>query len=252
MNKEELLFKNRLLELHELAKLRYSILFTDFLNLNELNIVYTIIKEFPSINCKFFGGYEFAERQMVAFIPDALSCDIHDFPMVMMKAEPVHPKFSDQLSHRDFLGAILNLGIDRSKTGDILVQDNKAYIFCSSALSDFLLEELKKVKHTNIKTMSVSFRDMNYQPEFEEIRGSVSSVRLDSVLSFAYSISRGQSSDLIMAGRVFVNSRQIYSNSYMVKEDDIISVKGKGKFIFSGILNQTKKGRQYIELLKYK
>ena len=98
--------------------------FTDFMNLNELNIFHSCVKEFAYVSYRLFGGYEHAERQIAAFLPDALSYN-YDFPVVSLKIRPLQKKFAEDLSHRDYLGALLNLGVDRSKIGDILIGEKK-------------------------------------------------------------------------------------------------------------------------------
>ena len=128
MQKEELMLQKRLIELSKLAYQRGIVTYSDFLNLNELNILHTTPKsEFFSCY-ETFGGYEFSERQMAVFLPDAL-CYEKNYPISVLKIEPLQKKFSEKLSHRDYLGSILNLGIERCKLGDILVEEDYALLF---------------------------------------------------------------------------------------------------------------------------
>lgn len=248
MNKEELLLKKRLIELSNIAYHRNIITFTDFMNLNELHIFHSSAQDFSHLKWKLYGGYITAERQIAAFLPDALS--IVNFPINLLKIEPVNRKFSDTLTHRDFLGAVLNLGIERSKIGDILVKNNTGYLFCHSSLSDFCIAELKKIKHTTISvTLLEHFEEI--EPERKEIVGTVSAIRLDSVIALAFQGSRSSLANLIASGKVFVNGRLTESNSYFLKEGDIVSVRGSGKFLFQEILSETKKGRICIKIQKY-
>ncbi len=253
MTREEELLKKRLIELSNNAYYRESPVFTDFLNLNEQNIFHTIQNELAPVKTICFGGYESAERQMVAFLPDAflMKFDNSNYPMEIVCIEPANAKFADTLSHRDFLGAILNLGIERCKIGDIIIEENKAYIFCSNKLSQFLIDELRKVKHTIIRTRISDLKDFKYEPQLKVLKGSVASVRIDGVLTVCANCSRGDAVDLINAKKVFVNGRLVEANSYNLKNEDVISVRGLGKFIFSGIISETKKGRYYIEIKKY-
>ena len=138
MQKEELMLQKRLIELSKIAYQRGIVTYSDFLNLNELNILHTTPKhEFDSCY-ETFGGYDFSERQMVAFLPDAL-CYEQNYPISVLKIEPLQKKFSEKLSHRDYLGSILNLGIDRCKIGDILVEDDHALLFVHRSLEKFML-----------------------------------------------------------------------------------------------------------------
>lgn len=249
MEKEELLVQKRLLEFSDQAYERGLPVFTDFLNLNELNIFYHTAAKYSYMKWNMSGGYENAERQIVAFLPDAFSYEI-EYPIACLKVEPLQQKFSDTLSHRDFLGAILNLGIDRGKIGDIVLKDNIGYVYCHASLSSFFMEELVKVKHTKVKS-TLTENGFSALPQTQEVTGSVSSARIDSILALAFHTSRSSLTQLTLEGRVFVNGKEINSNSYFVKENDVISVRGYGKFVFDGVLSETKKGRLFVRLRKY-
>jgi RNA-binding protein YlmH len=252
MTKEETLLKKRFVELGNAAFNRNIPVFTDFLNLNELNIFYSTVRELNTVKCQAFGGYESAERQMIAFIPDAFCYELEElFPLSVIKITPINQKFADILTHRDFLGAIVNLGIDRSKVGDILVKENEAILFCHEKLADFFVEQLTKVKHTNVRVMVDKLEDFEYEPEFKLLKGSISSTRIDSVLTLCCSTSRSQAVDYIMGKKVFLNGRLIEANSELIKDGDVISVRGVGKFVFTGILSQTKKGKVFVEMKQY-
>ena len=243
MDREELIFQKRLIDLSRTAYQRGIVMFSDFLNLNELNILHTLPKEELYSGYETFGGYAAAERQMVAFLPDAL-CYEFFYPFSILRIRPLNPKFSEELTHRDYLGAILNLGIERCKIGDILVEDREAVVFVSENMADFLAENLTRIRHTSVMAQIEEQQEFQYEPSFEEIRGTVASVRLDSLLALALS-------GLIEGKKVFVNGRLIVSNGYRLKEGDIISVRGMGKFRYEGVLSETRKGRSYVEVRKY-
>ena len=250
MNKEEIMLQKRLIELSKIAYQRGIVTFSDFLNLNELNILHTTPKSDLYSKYITFGGYEHSERQMVAFLPDALCYD-YIFPISIIKISPVNHKFSEQLSHRDYLGAILNLGIERCKTGDILVEDHHAIMFIHQSLEKFIKEELIKIRHTSVTVIEEDVQSFAYIPKMKEIKGTVSSVRLDSLLALAFSSSRSKLVAYIEGGKVFVNGKLVISNGYQIKEDDIISVRGLGRFKFQEVMTQTKKGRYYVTLQLY-
>ena len=250
MQKEELLLQKRLIELSKIAYQRGIVTFSDFLNLNELNILHTIPKDELHTMYVTFGGYDYSERQMVAFLPDALCYD-YEYPISVMKVSPLQRKFSDKLSHRDYLGAILNLGIERCKIGDILVEDNYAIIFVQKTLENYMLDELKRIKHTSVVATVEDMQDFHYQPNTKEIKGTVSSLRLDSLLALAFASSRSKLVAFIEGGKVFVNGKLITSNGYQIKENDIVSVRGLGRFRYIETMSQTKKGRYYITLELY-
>ena len=259
MEKDRKLLEHRFIELSRIAYQREIITYTDFLNLNEQNILHTLPKDSFYALYQSFGGYDTAERQMIAFIPEALSLRYGEkmtpyeieYPFEAVKIAPRNAKFAETLSHRDYLGAILNLGIERSKTGDILMDEKEALLFVHKSMFSLLMEELTRVRHTFVDCKAVDLQEINYEPQYDLIRGTVSSVRLDSLLPLAFSSSRSKLSGLIEGAKVFVNGKLITSNGYQVKDGDIISVRGMGKFRFSGTGGKTKKNRISVEIQKY-
>ena len=187
MEKDEFFLK-RIRELANLSYQRDIVTFSDFLNLNEQNMVSSLKRQFPQIVMETFGGYENAERQMVAFHPDALAFT-WEYPIDCLKIEPKAIKFSESLTHRDYLGALLNLGIERSVIGDIVVQEKAAWFFCQNKMTDFFLDNLCRVRHTNILITKVDDPDELPRPKLEAINGTCASVRLDSLISLAFKAS---------------------------------------------------------------
>ena len=243
-------FLKRVRELANLSYQRDIVTFSDFLNLNEQNMVSSLKQQFPQVVMETFGGYDNAERQMVAFHPDALAFT-WEYPIDCLKIEPKAIKFSENLSHRDYMGALLNLGVDRSVIGDIIVQEKAAWFFCQSKMTEFFLENLCRVRHTNILITKVNDPEEFPHPNLESINGTCASVRLDSLIALAFKASRSSMVSYIESGQVFVNGKLITSNGYEPKEGDIVSVRGKGRFIFDGVSHQTKKGRCGVHILLY-
>ena len=160
-------------------------------------------------------------------------------------------KFAEELSHRDYLGAVLNLGIERSKTGDILVDGNNALIFVHRDMTEVILRELTRVRHTSVRVDEIPVSEISYEPACEEIRGTVASVRLDSLLALAFSSSRTRLTGLIEGAKVYVNGRLVTSNGYQPAEGDIVSVRGMGKFRFESSGSRTRKNRITVVICKY-
>ena len=250
MNKEVILLRKRLIELSNLAYTRDIVTFSDFLNLNELNILHTTPKDMFPARYETYGGYDSSERQMVAFLPDALYYD-YTYPFSVIEIIPLNIKFSEELSHRDYLGSIMNLGIERSKIGDIILQENRALLFVREEISSYIAENLTKIRHTMVKASVSDKTNIIFEPRFQQINGNVASVRLDSVLTTAFPMSRSKMSLYIEAGKVFVNGKLITSNGYQLKENDIISVRGLGRIKFVQVLGETRKGRYMIHVNKY-
>lgn len=251
MTKEEELLQKRLAELSRIAYVRGIVTFSDFLNLNELNILHTMPKSLLSAEYETFGGYDFSERQMAAFLPDALYYD-YQYPIRIIEIVPVNIKFAESLSHRDYLGAIMNLGIDRSKLGDIITDNHRALVYVREELADYINEQLTRVRHTVVKSSLISQMDISgWTPSYETIKGTVASIRLDTVLSLAYPVSRTKMTAFIENGSVFVNGRLTTSNGYRLQEGDIISVRKMGRICYDGVISETRKGRYMVSIRKF-
>lgn len=248
--KEENLLRNRIQELAIAADRRGIPYYTDFLNLNEQSIVHSMERQIGTVTLLNEGGYELAERRMFCFHSHDAYCEA-DFPITTVKILVKNTKYCDKLTHRDYLGAILNLGIERSKLGDIIVEFPAAYLFCKNDIAEYIATNLVKVRHTQVSCTIVEKQEFTASPKYEEIRKTVSSTRLDAIIAVAFQGSRSSLSGLIAGEKVFVNGKMISSNSYLVKEGDVISVRGYGKFRFQETQAQTKKGRTYVLLQKF-
>ncbi|MBO4415538.1 MAG: hypothetical protein J5824_06100, partial [Lachnospiraceae bacterium] len=197
------------------------------------------------------------ERCMIRFgdFEDEDESDSKDlcpgFPIKTIKISPVQAKFADDLTHRDFLGAVLGLGIEREKTGDIIISDNTAYFFVHRDIAQFIVDSLEYVRHTHVRAEICDELPEAVKPQLEKRQVIVSSNRIDAVISKLYNLSREQSLKLVSEGRVFVNGAEITSNSRALKEDDVVSVRGFGKWIFRGESGKTRKDRLYVEVEVY-
>lgn len=237
----------------DLARTAYQrgiAVFSDFLNLNELNIFQSLRGEFSYLETETFGGYELAERQIAVFRPEA-PVFYADYPVKCLKISPLNAKFAEDLNHRDYLGAVLNLGIDRACLGDILVEEDAAYLFCLERMADFIRDNLIRIRHTSVYVEQVEAENFHYEPKYKEVSGTVASVRLDKLLALAFNASRSSLTGLIEGGKVFVNGKLVTSNGYEPKEGDLISVRGMGRFRFRETGGQSKKGREYVILWRY-
>ncbi len=256
---EDFLTKKRFADLSRLADRKGDVTFSNFLNLNELNLFYEVLSELQTAY-RLYGGYEFAERQMIAFIPDALSyiteCgqkaeDTVRFPLVCLHIRPTHPKFAEELSHRDVLGTLMGLGIERSRIGDIRQDGQAFYVFCEEGISDYVMQSLVRIRHTAVTAKEAEAGSYRICQEFETVEGIVSSCRLDSLVALLTRLSRDKSAALIRAQKVFVNSRTAGSNACLCKEGDVLSIRGFGKYIYLGSGGETRKGRIKVTLKKY-
>ena len=176
-----------------------------------------MISESLPVTVCTFGGYDVAERQMAAFLPDALSYLMEEtlsYPIVCIKIQPLSLRFAEKLSHRDYLGALLNLGLERSMLGDLLIDETGAYCFCKETMAGFIQDNLTRVRHTAVLTAQITETGELPRPKFREIQGTVPSIRLDVLIALAFGESRSRITPFIEGGKVFVNGRQITSNGY--------------------------------------
>lgn len=243
-------FLKRMEELAKMSWHRDMVTFSDFLNLNEQNMLHSRCFRFPGVKLEAGGGYENAERQMIAFHPDALVFE-GDYPIDCLRIRPAAAKYAEKLTHRDYLGALLNLGVDRGVIGDILVKENDAWFFVHRRMSEFFLDNLTRVRHTQVRISRVEHPEELPGPSFEEVSGTCASPRLDALIALAFRESRSSMVSFIEGGQVFVNGKLVTSNGYEPQEGDIISVRGRGRFLFDGVSRQTKKGRLGVRLRKY-
>ena len=237
MEKEELFLRNKFLDLARNAYFKNIVTYSMFLNLNEQTIFETIQKELPNIRHVMFGGYSEAERKIVCFYCD----DIPEFDMLeYIKISPVNKKFADELTHRDFLGALMNLGIERHMVGDICIVDNTAHIITFKSMSETIISELTTVKHTKVVLEIESADELKSVNRMEYKKINIPSERLDSIIGSIYNISRSKVN-------LYINSKQCFSHSSKIKSGDIITVRGLGRAKFLGISALSKKGRLFAE-----
>ena len=238
----------------ELAKKSYDsgiFLFTDFLGLSELSLFEEIKGEIRGIPYTLFGGADGCERVMIRFGDnEGLGYEL-PFPISTLKIEPVSQKFADKLTHRDFLGAILNLGIERSRLGDIIISDNVGYLFCTKGIAPFILSELTRIKHTDVKVDEIEEVPVDTLYRLQRRCVQANGERVDALIAKLFHLSRDEAQSLFAKKLVFRSGRQCDNPSYTPKEDEVISVRGYGRFIYRGYKSTSKKGKLNIELDLY-
>lgn len=196
------------------------------------------------------GGYEGAERKIMA-AGNETELGPPELPLSVVAVAPKSGKFAEDLSHRDYLGAVLGLGIDRSLIGDILIRDKRAWIICLSSAADMIAASLSQVRRTSV-TAAVTGPDVpELCPRYSSLRMNVASERLDAVVASFAGLSRGQAEKLFSAEKVFVNGRTVTDRSTQLRPGDILSVRGFGKAVYDGIEHETRKDRLWVILRKY-
>lgn len=251
MNDEETKLARRLKELAARSFNNGIYTFTDFLGLAEQNVFFTILPGLLCSGYELFGGSEEAERRVIRFgSPDELMYD-EDFPVCCIRIKPLMKKFADELSHRDVLGAVMNLGIERSTIGDISIKEDAVYVMCLEKISEYICENLNRIKRTSVSSEVIKELPEELRPEFAEVVIHCHSLRADGIISKLFNISRNESSALFEKSMVYINGKTSIKSGVMLKDGDRVSVRGYGKFIYEGDCHVTRKGNYRVIIKKY-
>ena len=251
MSDELELLKRRFVELARRAYNSGIFTFTDFLGLAEQAAFAEVSREIFGIEYVKFGGAEGAERVMIRFGSESDLGYSMPFPISLIKVEPLSQKYAEKLSHRDFLGAIMNLGIERDTMGDIVIVDNVGYIFVKEDMATYIADSLTKVRRTDVKS-EVTERlpdGQLYRTERRNVQAN--GERLDALVAKVFSLSREEAQSLFKKRLVFADGREIDSTSYIPKPNEKISVRGHGRFIYVGPQSLTRKGKINIAVDVY-
>ena len=251
MREDYTLEKKRFLELGRKSYNSGIYTFTDFLGLSEQSAFHEIERELTGIPYTAFGGVAGAERVIIRFGSEEICGYEMPHPISIILCRPVSEKFAEKLGHRDFLGAILNLGIDRSVLGDIVITDEGVYIFIKDNMAEFVADGLTKVRRTAVKCQITDKLPEGELYKTKEIRVQAVGERIDALVAKVFSISRDDSAALFSRGLVFISGKCCESVSHKLKEGDIVSVRGYGRFIYRGIDGHTKKGKLNILIEQY-
>ena len=249
---DEQLFKKRLEELAQTAFMNSVYTHTPFLSEREQSLFHEMRQELSFADASLYGGHEDYYRCIVVFGSKEMFGYEGEIPLACAKISPLFKKFAETLTHRDYLGALMNLGIERNQIGDILISDGEAFVFCFRHMAEFLCRELTKVRNTQVETVGVDFKEIHYRQEYSTKDGFVSSPRLDALVGLAFGLSRSKALSLFQSQKVFIRGKMETRNSYQAKPEDVISVRGFGKFRFQELGRETKKGRFHVKLQIYK
>lgn len=199
-----------------------------------------------------FGGYGDAERKMICYLPDYLDVDsLYDAgsPVVCLHAEYYE---GDTLSHRDFLGALMGAGIARDTVGDICTGKGCCDFFVSAEIAPYILQNFSSAGRTRLHLTQVPLNQAAVQePEVKELRDTLASLRLDSVISAGFRIGRSQAAQFISAGKAAIDGLPCEKPDKAVTEGAKISVRGLGKIKLQTVGGQTKKGRISVIIHRY-
>ena len=266
MNKQELLsdYKNqddklllaKVLDKLDFCKSRNKIEYTDFLNLAQQDLVNSFLKKAKIANYYFFGGAGEAERKVLILYPEKLTEEMarknHSKIMSIIKIN-VPIELENEYDHRNYLGAIMKIGIEREKIGDISVKRKGAEIVIKNEVKNFLMQNLGAL--TRFASCQILTENIDNLTKIEtqkiELNEIVASLRLDNIVSALARTSRNKAVEMLEQERVFLNFKCETKSSKQVSVGDIITIRGKGRFKFKELSGNTKKGRYIIKIEKY-
>lgn len=243
MDSEETLLRKRLCELADKAYNNSQYLFTGFLSAAELDTYYRMERELAYVPVTVFGGTADCERVMLRFGSEEFCGYEEPFPIQCIEISPLVEKFGEELGHRDYLGALMNLGIERGTLGDIIINGKHAFLFCTEKMAPYIMENLVQVRHTNVQCRIAENIPESTITKLERRTVQVSAARADSIIAKVYNLSRSESVELFRAKKVFVNGRLNENNGGQLKDKDKVSVRGFGRFQFVEISGETRKGK---------
>ncbi|MBR1863480.1 MAG: RNA-binding protein [Ruminococcus sp.] len=244
---EDRILLNKFLDWSEMAQEKYVRKFSFFLDERQQVLCTKVMASVKFEDYQLWGGREGAERKVLCVYPEYGRPEREDIPI---KAVTFTYRREDRLSHRDILGSLMGLKIDRSCVGDILVGEGKSCIFVvDTVLADVL--SVTRVGRTGVKSSEGFDPDLAVTESFKEITGTVASLRFDSILSLGLRISREKAAALIKSGSAEVGHMKADQPKRLLQEGDVFSVRGYGKFIFRSVNGKTGKDRIHITISKY-
>ena len=221
---------------------------SSFLDMRQRHLAEGLCRRQKGLSYTFYGGYQDAERTVAVFLPEYTSLEDNN-PLTLLR---ITQNGHEELSHRDYLGSLVGLGIKREMVGDILVRKCGADIIVLKNIADFLLLHYEKAGRVNLQVEIVPIESLIIpDARFEIKRHTVASLRFDSVVATAFSMSRSSAVQAINDGIAYINSQQCEKIDRIVKEGDKLTLRGKGKAILENVGCVTRKDRTAIVIKRY-
>lgn len=238
----------RLADAADLCLARNRAAFVGFLDEREAALAQTFSASRKLDHTLLWGGYPQAERRMFGVFPDFSEPQPDWFPI---QAVTLTFRTQDVLTHRDFLGALLSHGVRRDVIGDILTEPGRAVVFLREEAAGYLLGQIEKIGRVGVRAVQGALEPLPQPRQTMEIRGVVSSLRVDCVAAVCAHLSREKTGVLIREGLVMLNHQTVTAPSQMTQSGDKLSIRGKGRFLLDSVGTATKKGRFHIVVQKY-
>ncbi|MBL0389464.1 RNA-binding protein [Tumebacillus sp. ITR2] len=247
---EERPFVERMIDLAERVDDRQSPALTDFLDPRQQKIAVSVVRRHADVEVRLLGGPHSAERQRALIAPSYWVPEDADFELAFLRVDV--PGEYVKLSHGDYLGALVGLGLKRGKLGDLSVWDDGCDLAVTRDMADFVRLHLTQVGRASVHVQEIAGTDYrSIQREFQEKEFTVMSLRLDAVASDAFNLSRTKVVDPIKSGKLQLNWQTIDNPATLVEEGDVISLRGHGRVKILEVGGQTKKGRTVLKVGKY-
>lgn len=248
---DDRLFVSKILDKAQKAQEWGKVIHSDFADPYQQNLIGKLLTGRHETSYTLYGGYEGAERAVVILHPDFILPEDDELYCQFFKLLYIHSKTREVLSHRDYLGSLMGLGIKREKIGDIIVHDVCCNVIVLSEVAEYVSYNLTNVGNARV-SVEIKEIDEICVPEFKQkdVKATVASMRLDCISSAGFGISRGKAAELIRSERLNLNWETVDSPTKQVKEGDTISIRGKGRIVLEKITGNTRKGRIGIVLKK--
>ncbi|MBQ7902654.1 MAG: hypothetical protein IJ362_02875 [Oscillospiraceae bacterium] len=246
---EETVFCKKAFSLCERADKLHTRSFSTFLNLREKELFISQFNKFSGLKIEFNAGFEGDTERLIACVCDEYDeVYPYDFPISIICSDI---DADEKLNHRDFLGAIMNLMIKREYIGDIIVQRDKCFIACHNQMAPIIISELKSVRHSSVD-FEYYYEPVVYHRQASQQKSvTVASLRLDAVVSAVLNCSRNEAVTLVKQGNVSVNHLLAKHSDFEIMDEDVLSIRGRGKYKLSFDGSKSRKDRFFITYYKY-
>ena len=241
--------KDRYAELAERTARRGITLFTRFLDLNGQKEASAAARR-AGVQCRLFGGAEGCERQVLAYF-DTEPPENAEYPIVCLRISPRSKRFSEPMAHRDVLGSLMSLGLERETLGDILTSEDGCLVFCLPSLARIILDSLEQVGGCDVHCSETEAPGA-VEKKTEELVLQVVSPRADAVVAHLFRLSRSDTDELFRSGRVLVDDAPCSKPEKQLTEGCVLSVRGFGRARYVGVDSVSKKGKQNIRIALYR
>lgn len=246
---DDRLLANKILDAVEYCDKNFTYKATTFLDPRQQKLIEGLLMKEKGIKYYTESGIEESERKLYIIYNEDYDTEDIEKPYQILEFT-WYNKSVKKPSHRDFLGTIIGAGIKREMLGDIILHEDKAYVVCSREVSEYILYNIERIGSLPVKVQVVEQVDAAKENE-KTINTTVASLRLDGILSAGFAISRTKAAELIKSGKVRINWEEKDVTSKVIKQNDVISIRGKGRIILEEIAGNTKKDKIRIVIKKF-